>query len=153
MKPNVGVVRITGAKGFLIPEVYALLHKAFATNSLCKDPSMAIEELAMQVARQDVATYVGFEDNECVSMFCAQWSRSALNNACVVIHLYNGGGPAMRAALVREVVSYAKAGGFDTIIGVDANDKPRGFAKVFSAAGEPVFKGEMYAFDMSGSLV
>lgn len=145
--------RVRDAKAFQLPEVRELLRAALATNVLIEDADAAFVELAAGIGREDIGLFITGRDEQLEGMVLAQWSRSAFNPACVVIHFYNSGGGDCRKALIKALGRFADEGGFTRIIGVDANSKPQGFARLFSTLGKPIFSGEMFIFDRGESLL
>ncbi len=127
--------------------------KAMTTNKLVKDPVKASLELCMRITLDDLGFFVAGKDGEWTGALLAQRSRTELNPATVVLHLYVTGGDRVRSALITELVEYAKAGGFEDIIAIDTNQKPQAFGKLFSVAGTPTTVGEVFHFDINESLL
>jgi len=124
-----------------------------ASNKLVKDPVKASLELCMRITLEDLGFFVAGDDGDWTGALLAQRSRTELNPATVVLHLYVTGGDEVRNALLTELVDYAKEGGFEDIIAIDTNNKPQAFGKLFSVAGTPTKLGEVFHFDINESLL
>lgn len=136
-----------------IPEIYELIHTAFSSNVMVEDPDEAVNEISQQLHRPELGLFIVGDEEAWQGVALAQWSPSAFNRGCVVIHFFNRGDKEARTALMEALVGYAREGGYDKLIGVDTNNKPQAYARLFSAVGEPVFTGQVVVFDMNESLV
>ncbi len=147
--------RVRDPAAFDIPEIGNFVERALASNRLIRDVPAALEELKGSVERSDLGVFlVGDMDKQDWRGFIfAQASGSAFNPACVVIHFFNEGDADDRSALVRALDSFAREMGHDTIVGIDTNDKPRAFGKLFASLGAPEYGGQVFIFDMTESLL
>ena len=147
--------RVRDPLAFDIPQIKGFVERALATNKLIRDVPAAVEELKQQVSRADLGVFLvgDMDTHDWRGMLFAQASRSAFNPACVVIHFVNEGDDNDRGALIRALDSFAREMGNDTIVGIDTNNKPRAFGRLFSSIGAPEYGGEVFIFDMRESLL
>lgn len=150
---TVNTIRITSIEELKSPEIQQLLLKTMSSNKLVRDPVKASLELAMRIAHEDLGLFIAGEDDELTGCILVQRSRTELNPACIVLHLYVTGGERVRNALLGELLDYARDGGFTDIIAIDTNNKPNAFGKLFSVAGSPTKLGDVFHFDMNESLL
>lgn len=148
-------LRVRDSAAFQIPHVRAFLERALATDKLIQDVPAAIKELESIGDRADLGVFLvgDLEKGDWRGMLFAQSSGSAFNPACVVIHFYNEGDDDDRSALIRALYRFAEECGNTRIVGIDTNDKPRAFGKLFAALGSPSYGGQVFIFDMQDSLL
>jgi len=128
--------------------------EVFKSNKMVKDPNAALMEIAEQIHIDDLGLFVTRDEKRWTGAVLCQLSRTAFNPACIVIHLYcKGSGKETRNELIQAVFNFAEEGGYNDIIAIDANNKSKGFGKMFEAWGTPTILGSMFHFDMTESLL
>ena len=135
------------------PGVLDLLIKMMGSNKMVKDPQKAVLELATRIHLQDLGLFVVVDGDEWKGAILCQRSRTQLNPATVVLHIYVEGGAEPRNLLVEALFNYAKEGGYNDIIAIDTNNKPKAFGKLFGSLGKPTKLGDVFQFDMTESLL
>ena len=144
------LLHVLNPRAFLIPEFQDFLLRAFAT-----DPFVwaleALVGLSKSVATNNphIALFVTTDENgQYVGMAIAANSLSALAPGCSVLHFYNkNSNHESRNLLIKAIIEFAKAHGNTKIRGVDTNNKPRAFVKLFETAiGPATAKGQVYEF-------
>lgn len=147
--------RVRDPAAFRIPEIREFLEDALASDQLVGDVAAAIKELELSASRADLGIFLvgDQEEQDWRGFLFAQSSKSAFNPACVVIHIHNAGDGDDRAALVRALDSFARENDHDRIIGIDTNNKPRAFGRLFASLGTPRYGGEVFIFDTQESLL
>lgn len=149
----VEIIRLTQRAALELPDIKELLTTAFSSNMLIKDVEKAIAEISSEIDRDALGLFIAGEDSKWTGLVFAQNSKSAFNPSCVVLHFYCKGSKEARNGLVQALFDYAISGGNDRILGIDTNDKPKGFAKLFGALGTPTKSGSVFIFDMTESLL
>jgi hypothetical protein len=122
--------------------VRELLRRGLSTMPTVRDLDRAIEELAVRLEDPDVALLVAGD-----GFVIAENNASAFVDACVVIHLYNGGHEAStRRQLLDELTAFALAGGRDRIQGFDIH-RSRAYERLMRHKGwRPRILGTAYEF-------
>lgn len=145
---KIDVLRVRNANALRLPAVNRLLQRAFAADSMIVDVAAAIDELDFWVTRDHAGIFIAREAGSWVGMAFAQWGESAFAPHMTVVHVYNEGSWDVRRALNRALVAYARLGGYDKVLTLDAHGKPRAFAKVFREGGPPRAVGTAYYFTL-----
>ena len=144
------VIRIRNGEAIsLFPAVQAILRRGLNIRTLCPNIDDALIELAETVHEDGVGLFLARDRGYWNAWALCQWGRSRLNPVCTVAHFYSEGTKAARDATIQACIAYAIEGGYSRILGVDANHKPRGFARLFRAAGPAHYVGEIFEFDLS----
>jgi hypothetical protein len=63
------------------------------------------------------------------------WGESAFAPYATLIHLFNKGSQKALNAVLRALRAYAALGGYDTVVTMDFNDKPRAVGVLFRRVG------------------
>ncbi len=148
--------RVRDSALFQVPEIREFLKVALGSSILIEDVPAAMQELQMSLSRDEIGLFMigDQEAQDWYGMFLAQWSYSAFNTACVVIHFYNqGSNSEARAVMLRALDRFTRDGGFTKIIGMDTNHKSQAFGRLFSSIGEPRYGGETFIFEIDGGLL
>jgi hypothetical protein len=122
MGEAVSVYRITNAAD--LARVYPLVVKALQSDPLVVDPFAAVVEAAGLVGNPDFGLFV--TDGGVIVVDC---NRSALCAGATVLHLYAPRG--QRKALVAAAEELARARGCNRIRGVDINQRPMAYERLF----------------------
>ncbi len=144
--------RITDVEQLQQPEIQKYLLKFFSTNKLVKDPVAAYMELAARISIEQLGMFLARDEGELQGAMLAQLNNTPLNPGCTVIHLMVDK-PSVRNDLMRELIDYARSGGHDRIVAIDANNRGKAFARLFSVVGEPEELGSVFTFDLDGGLL
>lgn len=146
---SVEVVRVRNVAAFGMPAISNMIRRALASNTLVENVNDAMDELERFIDRDFLGLFLAREDKAWSGMLLASWSRSALSPGCNILHIYSEGSNETRDALVEQAIEYARVGGYDRIIGMDANDRPRGFKKLFGRKFNNVrLSGEVHVFEL-----
>lgn len=143
------LLHIVNPRTFLIPDFQTFMLKALATSPLIPDAWAALLELSDVLHDPTLGLFAVMEGNQFVGMTIAHNNSSALSPGCGVLHFYNKGSAAARKALVEALIGFAKAGGHTKIWGVDINQSPEAFARLFKAIGPATSVGDMMGFEIS----
>lgn len=147
MEPK--LIRVQNPRAFLVPEFNTFIAKALGTSPFIGDPQQAIFELVNHIEKPQLALYIVIEGIELTAMALAECSGSTFSPGCLVRHFYNEGSNEARKLLIDSIVEFTQNSGASRIFGVDINQKPRAFGKLFSAAGPATAKGTFFEFDLS----
>jgi hypothetical protein len=146
----VEVIRIRNGDALTaFPAVRAILRRGLSIHTLCPDIEAALAELAETVHEDGVGLFMARDQGYWNAWALCQWGRSRFNPVCTVAHFYSEGTKAAREGTIQACIDYALEGGYTRLLGVDVNHKPRGFARLFRAAGPTHYVGEIYEFDLS----
>lgn len=146
------LLHVTNPRAFFLEDFQNFVLKALAT-----DPFVfaldAFVALSKHVAAFDpnVGLFITTDDNgRYIGLAMVGNSTTPLAPGCSVLHFYNeGGNRESRNLLIRAVIEFAKAHGQPIIRGVDTNQKPRAFAKMFGVEGlKPVPMGQVFHFEI-----
>lgn len=143
---SVELFRLQNAEQLQMPSVKAFVREALATNRLIEDVDAALAELEQLIDAPTVAVVIGHEAGEWAGFVMLQASYSAFNRACAVVHFYNAGSPSMRKALCDAVLKFAEVAGLPKIRGVDINNSPAAFARLFGSRAKARKVGEVFIF-------
>lgn len=123
--------------------------KALSSSPLIEAPEAALLELVDYVEHPGAGVYIVREGLAYVGLLLIEHSGSAFTPGCTVLHIHNEGSPEARKRLVDAAVAFARERGVSKIWGVDINRRPKGFARLFKAAGPAVNRGSLFEFDTS----
>jgi hypothetical protein len=140
------LLRISNPRAFLIPEIQNFILKSLATSPIMPDAGAALMELVNYIELSILGLFLIREDGKYVGMALAENNPSALSPGCTVLHFFNEGSGDARKALIQAVIDFARAAGFTKIRGIDINQRPGAFARLFSAAGPVKVIGGFYEF-------
>lgn len=146
---GLNVWRVRRSEILDLPSVRGLVYDALATNSLVHDPVAALADVQRFVEVPQLGLFVVHEGGRFVGAALAQIPTTALSpRACNILHFFMEGSVAARSALVDAVVAYAREEGYDQLLAVDMNDRPKAFARLFRRAGTPAHVGQVFTFDL-----
>lgn len=151
-EPEYVLLRVQNPRAFVLPALSGFLLKALESSPLIEDPQAALLELVDYIAHDHAGLFVVRRANDYngyVAFALAEYSGSALSPACVVLHFYNKGPAEARNLLVDAVVGFARHHGTAKIWGIDVNQQPEAFVKLFEAAGPATPVGQLFEFDLS----
>jgi hypothetical protein len=140
------LLRISNPRAFLVPDIQSFILKSLATSPIMPDAEAALLELVSYVELKLMGLFLVREDGKYTGMVLVENNPSALSPGCTVLHFYNEGGAAARKALIQAAIDFAKSGGFTKIRGIDINQRPGAFARLFRAAGPVKAIGGFYEF-------
>jgi hypothetical protein len=140
------LLRISNPRAFLIPEIQGFILKSLATSPIMPDAEAALLELVNYIQLQIMGLFLVREGGKYTGLVIAENNPSALSPGCTVLHFYNEGSANTRKALIQAVIDFAEAGGFTKIRGIDINQRPEAFARLFRAAGPVKAIGGFYEF-------
>ncbi|MFW6028240.1 MAG: hypothetical protein ACOC9Q_01805 [bacterium] len=146
---SVEVVRVRNAAAFDMKAIANLIRRSLASDSLVRNVNDAMDELQRFIDRDNLGLFIAREGRAWSGLLIASWSRSALSPGCTILHLHNEGGRETLDALVEQAIEYARDGGYDRVIGMDTNDRPRGFKRLFGRKFKNVqLSGEVHVFEL-----
>lgn len=141
------ILRIRNGLAFNLPSLDAMMRRALASDPLIVNVNDAMKEIRGQLGDENFALFVAQENGTWAGALLAGYGRSAFNRGCVVLHVHNEGSREALNAMVEALVEYARDGGYDRIIGMDMNAKPRGFKRLFGRfAKRSQLTGEIHVF-------
>lgn len=145
--------RITKPEEIELPGVGEFIRTVLDTNSLVRDVEAAVEEVKAQVHLPEYGLFIVHADGRWAGLLLCLINRSAFNTACLIVQFYSGGHTATRRALMQCAADFTRAYGMDRIIGMDMNDSPEAFQRLFRAVGQPIRAATVVVFDTTTSLI
>lgn len=142
-------VRVLNPAAFYLPDFAQLILDGLRSSSLVEDAESALLETIDRLGNPLFGLFVVREAAEHVGMVMLHNSPSALSPGCRVLHFYNRGSADARKALIEAVAAFAREGGNTRIWGIDMNQRPGGFARLFKALGPATSHGQLFAFDLT----
>lgn len=146
---EITLLRIQNPRAFLVPDLNAFVLRALGTSPMVDDPAAALLELVDYVEDARAGVFVVRHGADYVGLALAECSGSAFAPGCNVLHFYNAGPPEARKRLVDAIAGFAREHGTLRIWGVDINQRPKGFVKLFEALGPATLRGHLYELDLS----
>lgn len=143
---SVVVAQVTSAHDLLShSELFALVTESLGADPFC-NPRKALPELLQLVSHPDIGAFIAY-DGETPRGFVLLQASQGLLEGCLVLQFYSRGGPGIRRALVRRTVTFARSRGTLRLIGMDSNDRPAVFCRMFRSVDlELVPRGRMFEF-------
>lgn len=143
------VLRIRNELAFNLPSLDSIMRRALASDPLIVNVNEAMDEVRSRLGDERFALFVAQEDGAWTGVLLAGHGRSAFSRGCVVLHVHNEGTRQSLDAMLEALVEYARDGGYDRIIGMDMNAKPRGFKRLFGRFSKRSrLTGEIHVFEV-----
>lgn len=142
-------IRVLNPAAFYLPDFTQLVLDALSKSPLVRDSEAALFEIIEHLGDPRRGVLVAREAGEYVGVAIVENGSSALSPGTVVLQFHNRGSADARKALIEAIAGFAREGGNARIWGIDANQRPAGFARLFRALGPVETHGQLFSFDLT----
>lgn len=145
------VLRIQNPLAYALPEVEALVHRAFDAQPSLAAPAVALEELRRLAALPYLVVLMMREGERWTGMVIATLPMTRLQQTATVYHLYTETSTA-RGELSRELVSLLDDLGLQAFETVNLNGaQDKAFERLFRQYAKITKRGTLFRFDLGGT--
>lgn len=131
------------------PGLYELVLAALKSNPLA-DVKGGVLELMAAAGQQGAGIIAIREGDDWKGITIVNVGKGLVNGA-TVLHFHCVGAGRVRAALVRALTTFARAHGATRLFGIDVNNKPGAFVRLFGEIGPAKEYGRLVEFDLGDS--
>lgn len=145
---DITVARLTKWQLYVAsPDIFALVTEGLKSDPLC-NVQKGVIELIKIIPEPDIGFFIAYKKDKPVGFIILQHSEGLLEG-CLVLHFYSKGGVGIRRSLMRTAIDFTRQCGMLKLIGMDANDKPHVFCRLFAAPGVTIVpRGRVFEFNL-----
>lgn len=146
-EPRVTVLRLRNVAAYQLPEVEALVQRAFDAQPLLPEAEVALEELRKYATDPALVVLVAREGEALTGLLVAFLPFTRLSDSASVYHLYTQTSAA-REALSEEIVDLLRDLGVSAMETLSLTGREEAFERLFRTVAPVKRIGAMFRFDL-----